>query len=104
MKVLKLSEFKMKCGEFSKGRNKYCEEKLVVLKALMKTKDKIITQLLSCIKDLTNALTDKKFKNMQMLIKKSPKLSYTDFHPETRNVKIINSNLVKYLQALKLIK
>ena len=63
------------------------------LKELVKTKDEIITQLLSCIKDLTNALTDKKLKNAQIHIKESLKVSHTDFHPQTANAKMINSKL-----------
>ena len=65
----------------------------MVLKELAKTKDEIITQLLSCIEDLTDALRDKRFKHTQMLIKDSPKVSRTDFHPETGIVKIINRNV-----------
>ena len=81
----------MKCEEFNKDRNKYCKEKLVELKELVKTKDEIITQLVSCIKDLTNALTDKKLKNTQIHIKEPLKVSHRGFHPQTANAKIINS-------------
>ena len=86
-----IGNMKLEVGIFS--RSKYREEQFVVLKELAKTKDEIITQLLSCIEDLTDAPRDKRFKHTQMLVRDSPKVSHTDFHPETGNVKIINRNV-----------
>lgn len=59
----------------------------------MKTKDKVISHLLSLIKKLTTALTDKKVKSTQIQINKSPKASNADLQPQKANTKMFKTNL-----------
>ena len=59
----------------------------------MKTKDKVISHLLSLIKRLTTALTDKKVKSTQIQINESPKASNSDLQPQKANAKMFKTNL-----------
>ena len=59
----------------------------------MKTKDKVISHLLSLIKKLTTALTDKKVKSTQIQINESPKASNSDLQPQKANAKMFKTNL-----------
>ena len=59
----------------------------------MKTKDKVISHLLSLIKKLTTALTDKKVRSTQIQINESPKASNSDLQPQKANAKMFKTNL-----------
>ena len=59
----------------------------------MKTKDKVISHLLSLIKKLTTALTDEKVKSTQIQINESPKASNSDLQPQKANAKMFKTNL-----------